>query len=222
MAKQLDDNEVLQHLDAAGALYERYLEVARIAVIPSQDDQAQWSADLPPRTDLPLTLQLAAVPSTPHHQAVVPDSPPSAAREAILWVKQASGLSDQKLAEIFAVTRQTVASWAKDNVELKPSHLQRLLGTTEIMRRAEGRSGDLKGWLYTPRGEDGRTPASLLAAGELGMARMLAMTNPAPGGRLPAEWARGPVATRFAHLVEPRQAPLKPEPPTTPSADLED
>ncbi|TAK23886.1 MAG: hypothetical protein EPO26_07385 [Chloroflexota bacterium] len=58
--RKTDDERVLDHLADAAALYERYLELARVAQIPLPDDSAFGIYGLPPRTDTPLTLTIRA------------------------------------------------------------------------------------------------------------------------------------------------------------------
>jgi hypothetical protein len=53
-----DDRTVLDHLADVGELYERYLRIAKIAQVPSPDEQEQAALEAPQRVDLPLTLRV--------------------------------------------------------------------------------------------------------------------------------------------------------------------
>jgi transcriptional regulator with XRE-family HTH domain len=132
--------------------------------------------------------------------------------ESVRWLKQATGLSEERLGILVGVTRPTLDRWEHDGGPIRPANLERLMAVTDIVRRAAARHPDVVTWLYTPRGADGRTPASLLQAGEYDRARVLAITTPSPGVRSAAAWASRPVAPRFAHIVEPRTEPLRPDP----------
>ena len=58
MAHSRDDEAVFEHLAEAGALYDRYLDIAKIAEIPTQDEITGLAAQVPPPTNLPLTLEI--------------------------------------------------------------------------------------------------------------------------------------------------------------------
>jgi hypothetical protein len=58
MPDSRDDQSIFGHLAEAGALYDRYLEIARVAQIPTQDEMQTVAAQVPPPTDLPLTLEI--------------------------------------------------------------------------------------------------------------------------------------------------------------------
>jgi hypothetical protein len=53
-----DDQAVFEHLADAGALYDRYLEIAKVAQIPSDEETHALMTQVPPRTDFPLTLEI--------------------------------------------------------------------------------------------------------------------------------------------------------------------
>jgi hypothetical protein len=51
-----EDQEVIQHLGDAQALYERYLRVSDVGLVSATQDEVVVLA--PPPTDVPLTLQV--------------------------------------------------------------------------------------------------------------------------------------------------------------------
>ena len=53
-----EDREVLAELEKANELYERYLELSRVAEVPVDMAADATEEPLPPRTDLPLTLEI--------------------------------------------------------------------------------------------------------------------------------------------------------------------
>lgn len=62
-ANDADNREVLDKLAETSALYERYLELSRVAQLGrlaqlAQLGEAPMAAAAPPRTDLPLTLSI--------------------------------------------------------------------------------------------------------------------------------------------------------------------
>ncbi len=87
-----------------------------------------------------------------------------------------------------------------------------LLEHLGVPRRSDGfprwRTRDeLRAWLETPRGADGRTPLECLAAGDLDRLRALALSVPSAHLTRAPSWVRSPVAPRFHAGAEHMQEP---------------
>ncbi len=112
--------------------------------------------------------------------------------EAVEWIKTATSLSWERVGLLLGVTRQAIYLW-KQGSTIADEHRRRLLKVRDVLERAAKRNpqaGGLSAWLDTPRGADAKTPADLLEAGEIGKARLLALSSPSPGVKVPPEWAR--------------------------------
>jgi transcriptional regulator with XRE-family HTH domain len=133
--------------------------------------------------------------------------------EALSWIKAASGLSQDRIADLIGVSRQTLNRW-EHGEPIKDANRQRVFAVREVLERAVTRHPTrerLLAWLDTPRGADARTPAQLLVAGEIGRARALAISTPSPKlSRAPA-WVKRPVAPAFRRGAEHLQEALPPE-----------
>ncbi len=113
-------------------------------------------------------------------------------QEAVGWIKAATGLSWERVGQLVDVSRQAVNAWRRGG-PIADDHRRRLLEVRDVLERAAKRNpqpGGLVAWLDTPRGADARTPADLLAAGEVGKARLLALASPSSGVKAPPEWAQ--------------------------------
>ncbi len=112
-------------------------------------------------------------------------------REALEWMDGVPGLTQEQIASLLGVSRQAVFKWRQGGT-ISDEHRRHVLAVHDVLGRAAAlrRTPDhFLAWLDTPRGADGRTPAELLAAGETGRARMLALTTPSTGVRAEARWA---------------------------------
>lgn len=110
-------------------------------------------------------------------------------QEAIEWIRVASGLSWKDIGEMLGVSRQTLGAWSRGE-SIRREHSQRLFAVRDVLERATRRNPrptDLRAWLDTPRGADAKTPADLLKAGEIGKARLLAVTSPSPKVKVPSQ-----------------------------------
>lgn len=98
---------------------------------------------------------------------------------AVNWIKNVTGLSDDRLGQILDVDRQTVIKWKKGG-PINDTNLQRLLVVREVLERANRKYSTperLVEWLYTPRGLEGKTPFQLLEDGEINKARFYAVSQ---------------------------------------------
>ncbi len=130
--------------------------------------------------------------------------------EALVWIEQATNLPQARLAATLRVSRQTIHNWRRGSA-IADENRRHLLAVQDVLRRASARyptTIQLLAWLDTPRGADSRTPADLLATGEVDRARLLALSTPSPGVRpqaprtVPGGWKGG--AERY-------QEPLRPD-----------
>ena len=121
--------------------------------------------------------------------------PPAVERphqEAVGWIKTTTGFSWERVGRLVGVSRQAVNAWRQGG-PIADAHHRRLLEVRDVLERAAKRNpkpGGLAAWLDTPRGADGKTPADLIEAGEIGKARLLALSSPSRGVKTPPEWAR--------------------------------
>lgn len=134
-------------------------------------------------------------------------------REAIEWIRGATGLIGERIAELLGVSRQAVNEWRRGK-NITDEHRRRLLIVRSILERAAERypaPGQLAAWLDTPRRSDGRTPAELIAAGEFDRARYLVVATPSAGLKPMPNWNRGPIPERFRQGAERFPSPAPPE-----------
>lgn len=133
--------------------------------------------------------------------------------DAIEWIKGVTGLSWERIARLVGVSRQTINRW-EHNEPIVDSNRRRILSVRDVLERAAARlftSEELVAWLDTPRGADGRTPAELLEANEIGRARLLAVSAPSPRLKRAASWTNRPVAEAFRAGAERRQEAVPPD-----------
>lgn len=141
------------------------------------------------------------------------DVPTDVGIEAVRWIKAKTGFSWQRIADMLQVSRQAVDKWMKGCL-ISDVNRRHLLAVRDVLERAAERHTaprDLAVWLDSPRRADGRTPAELLAAGEIDRARLLALTSPSPSVQPAALWARGRDAAPSLG-AEPRMEPARREP----------
>lgn len=128
--------------------------------------------------------------------------------QAVLWIQEATGMSEGRAAELLTVERITVRNW-KAGKPIKEASLRRLFETKDVLQRAQrqySRRDELIAWLHTPDAEQGISPARLLEQGEFDRARFLAVLAPTAVEPLPA-WARRPVAVAWRGAVEDLERP---------------
>ena len=113
-------------------------------------------------------------------------------QEVVKAIAELTGLSRQGIAALVGVRRPTIYAWLDDSNISEPN-LRRLLATYEVLQRASTRHQTqqaMRAWLHTPRGADALTPASLLAQGEFGRARLLALSTAPPRSTPTPTWTR--------------------------------
>lgn len=133
--------------------------------------------------------------------------------DAILWIKKATSLSQERIGQLIGVTRQTINRWENDE-PITDAHRRRLFAVRNVLERAASRHStpaQLVTWLDTPRGAQGYTPAELLEAGKTDRARLLAISTPSPRLVPPPAWARRPIPEAFRAGAEQRHEALPPE-----------
>jgi DNA-binding transcriptional regulator YiaG len=127
---------------------------------------------------------------------------------ALQWIKEATGLSDQRIGKLLGVSRESVCNW-NDGLSIKEVHRRHLLETKDILQRAArmhpGRDG-LITWLNTPDEEEGMSPARLLEQGHFDRARLLAVLSPTTVMPTP-EWAKHSVPAVWRDALEQPERP---------------
>jgi hypothetical protein len=99
---------------------------------------------------------------------------------AVLWIQNATGMSEGSLANLLNVERMTIRNW-KAGKPIKEASLRALVETRDVLRRAQRwhpHQDELKAWLQTPDPDHGISPAKLLSQGEFDRARFLAVLAP--------------------------------------------
>lgn len=148
----------------------------------------------------------------PSTSALIPGRP-SAHLSALDWIKDVTGFSDKRLARLVGITRQSIDRW-RHGEAVADANRRRVLIVKEVLERALDRfkmPNDLVAWLDTPRGADGRTPAELLEANEIGRARLLAVSAPSPRLKRAPPWTNRPVPEAFRAGAERRQKAVPPD-----------
>jgi len=133
--------------------------------------------------------------------------------EIIREIKKATELSDERVAALLGVKRQTLANWLRGR-RISDRKQRRLYAVNRILLLAGLRHpspAELVQWLDTPRGANGRTPARLLEDGQLDEARYLVVASPSPSVKPPPAWARRPIPPVFQQGAETRDEALPPE-----------
>jgi transcriptional regulator with XRE-family HTH domain len=84
-------------------------------------------------------------------------------------VRNLSGLSAERLGEIFPVERESYQRWISGRTVPSPANLERLLALRHFLRELPNRVPEPKSWLLSPLGEGtaSPTPHQLLKAGNL-------------------------------------------------------
>lgn len=130
---------------------------------------------------------------------------------ALSWIKQGTGLADERVAALVGVSRQTLHRW-RQNEPITVSNRQRLFAVRDVLERAAFRRPtveELGAWLDTPTAEDGRTPADFLAAGDIDHARLLAVATPSATARVLPAWIT-PSVKASSRASSERQEALPP------------
>lgn len=123
--------------------------------------------------------------------------------EAVQWIKEATRLPMNRIAQLLGVTRPTIYAWL-NNGEITDLNRRRLFTVREILERAQRLNhspAELSRWLDSPRTEEGHTPFSLLANGEFNRARLFAISTPSPRVKTPPPWTSASPSSK--HLVRP-------------------
>lgn len=133
---------------------------------------------------------------------------PSAHRDAVEWMVDVAGLSAGNVADLVGVHRVRVQQW-KQGAPIRGANLERILEIKDILQRAmrsHGTQNELRGWMLTPDGHEGVSPAQLLKRGEYARARSLSLMAPSTTAPLP-DWAQRAVAAKWQRPVVARQQP---------------
>lgn len=133
--------------------------------------------------------------------------------EIIRWIRTKTGLSQDRIARLSGVTRQTLYNWEKGDPILDHNR-QRLLQVKDVLERAISRHPtptSLATWLDTPRGAEGYTPAQLLEKNEIGKARLFAISNPSTHLKRAQPWVRRSIPEAFKSGEEHYDEALPPE-----------
>ena len=144
---------------------------------------------------------------------VSPEARPNPIVDALTWIEGTTGLSQERIAKLLRVSRQTVFNWRRGET-ISDEHRRHLLGVQDVLARALARcpsQAHLVAWLDTPRGADGRTPSEVIAAGELAKARLLAVTTPSPGVISRAIGSTQPIPQKWNSRPDRSIEPLWPE-----------
>lgn len=138
--------------------------------------------------------------------------------EALHWMKQVTGFSQERIAALVGVSRQTLNRWQRGE-PIKDTNRQRVFAVRGVLERAlirHATRAELVAWLDAPRGADGRTPAQHLIAGDIDRARLLAVSVPSLQLKRVPSWVRRPVPPAFRIGAEHEQEALPPELPDEP------
>lgn len=168
----------------------------------TQDTVVQAGIATSYRTDLLLVCPKCSV-NIPHTD----DARDSPCLEAIHWIKRHTRLSQQRIAALFGVGRQTLYLW-ENGGSVSDANRRRILAVRDVLERASRRytlPDHLLGWLDTPRSGDAQTPAELLEGGEIDRARYLAVATAADKARPSPAWARKSVNEAFRGMRERKQ-----------------
>lgn len=112
----------------------------------------------------------------------------------VRWIRETTGLSRERVAQLLGVSRQSLFLWEQGN-SITDKHRIRLLAVQDVLQRAADKyqtPEQIKTWLDTPHGTDGRTPAQLLETGEIDRARLHAVMTSAPHLAPVPSWVKRP------------------------------
>lgn len=128
---------------------------------------------------------------------------------AITWIHHATGMSEQRLADLIGVSRMTIRSWKAGGVVRSHGHEARIFQIKDVLDRAQRNHpnmDELSSWLVTPSLVDGTTPEELLKQGNYDKARALALLTNSHVSPTP-HWARDAASSPWAHNLEVREKP---------------
>lgn len=131
--------------------------------------------------------------------------------QALEEIRQLTELSKETIAGFIGISRQAPYLWESGKAQPSPANEERLYAVLHVLRlAAEHRKtvNEMRAWLHTPRGAEGKTPAALLEEGSLDEVRLLAVATPSDGVTAPPPWVRKPVPERYRTALERRRLPL--------------
>lgn len=132
--------------------------------------------------------------------------------QAIFVIKEISDLSDDDIADFVGVSRSAIDNWKK-NGSIRKKNLQKLLEVKEILERAfkvRENNGKVKEWLFTPRGKENITPATLLKENRLDLVRLYAESYKSPFLETTPDWAYEPAKDYLINSTIDRGEALPP------------
>lgn len=128
---------------------------------------------------------------------------------AITWIHHATGMSEQRLADLVGVSRMTIRNWKAGSPIRRRDYEARLFQVKDVLERAQRNHpnvDELSSWLVTPSLVDGTTPEELLKQGNFDKARALALLTNSHVSPTP-QWARDAASSPWAHNLEVREKP---------------
>lgn len=137
----------------------------------------------------------------------------SPVRATISWIREATSLSNIRIAKLVGITRQALHLWEHGGV-VSPPNQGRLFAVRDVLERAQRHHRsveEMQTWLNTPRGATGTTPAEMLETGEVDRARMYAVAVRSPGIRTVPVWVRHSVPAAFQSGQEHRLEAIAPD-----------
>ena len=130
---------------------------------------------------------------------------------ALETIKRMTELSNSEIGELLGVGRQTLYFWEIGRGKPSSTSEDRLYAVKHILELAEQRySGptEMRAWLKTPQGVEGKSPFDHLKNGDFDRARLLAAGKPTPGVEAPPAWATKPVPAKYKRILERRRLPV--------------
>lgn len=111
-----------------------------------------------------------------HRAEEITPLPADAPMEAIASrVRELSGLSDARLADIFKVTRETFNRWRSGAMTNPTGDARRRVGMVlHLLEELAARGANIHDWLQNPSATDGMTPYDLLSRGRIDAVAYLA------------------------------------------------
>lgn len=168
--------------------------------------------DMQPAQAASFSLPLAQVVES-RVVGILPESVLQPHITALHWIKQMTGFSQERIARLVGVSRQTLHQWEVGK-PIKDANRRCVYAVREVLERATIRHKTrelLAAWLDTPQGSEGQTPAQLIEKGEIARARLLATTSPSKGLPRPPTWVRRPIPEAFRAGAERLQQATPPE-----------
>ncbi len=147
-----------------------------------------------------------------HGWGLQPSAPGQLHVEIVRLIREMTGMSQERVARMLGVTRQALNLWDRRK-PISHDNRRRLLGVLDVLERASihyRTPETLTAWLDTPMGAEAATPAELIERGEIGRARTLAISTPAPTLLRLGFWKERPVPTAVRAGSERRPGPVMP------------